>query len=384
MIAYKLAARFIDVHSRKQSMFTIDAQQGQARTGTLTVKSGKTITTPFFMPVCTKGTVKMLTSKDLLATSTQAIISNAFILSIRPGLDVIKKFGGIHEFIDWPGISFTDSGGFQMLQPNFLLGVGKRGIHFRNPFDKNKMVFTPEACAVIQEAIGSDVAMILDDVVHYGQEYDRMALAIMRTQAWTKRFLITHTREKQLVFGINQGGTFADLRRKSSQLLAELDIDGYAIGGLGIGESREQMLDMIDVSIEELDPKKPRYLMGVGSPLDIIESVAHGIDIFDSRFPTMNARHGRIFTRKGFLDIKKAKHRDSELPLDENCTCRVCATYSRAFIRHLLTTDERTGHQYTSFHNVFFIQQLMTELQQAIAQGQFDEYRQQFLVEWHQ
>jgi queuine tRNA-ribosyltransferase len=364
-------------------MYTILAQDGKARVGELTTKSGKTIRTPFFMPVCTKGTVKMITSKQLPQTGTEAVISNAFILSIRPGLDVIEKFGGLHKFMDWEGVSFTDSGGFQMIQPNFLLGISKRGIHFRNPFDKNKIVFTPEKCAHIQETLGSDVAMILDDVVPFGEEKERYAIAIERTQKWTERFLKVHSRKNQLVFGINQGGTFADLRKKSSEMLSTLDVDGYALGGLAFGEGPEKMAEMVDLSTSILPKDKPRYLMGLGSPLDFLECVALGIDMFDSRFPTMNARHGRVFTRDGYLDIKKAKWRLDENPLDKECPCYVCKTYTRAFIRHLLTTDERTGHHYVSFHNIAFVQQLLQQIQESILDKRFDSFRQAWEARWN-
>ncbi|MFC1775017.1 tRNA guanosine(34) transglycosylase Tgt [Nanoarchaeota archaeon] len=363
-------------------MFKILNQEGKARLGELTTKRGKTIKTPFFMPVCTKGTVKMLSSKDLVKTKTKAVISNAFILSLRPGLNIIQNHGGYHKMIDFEGVIFTDSGGFQMLQPNFLLGVSKRGIHFRNPFDMKKMVVTPEQIAEISEGINADVAMILDDVVHYGNDEERMKLAVERTHLWTQRFLRVHSRETQLVFGINQGGTFPELRKKSSELLATLDVDGYALGGLCIGEGQEKMNEMVNISTSILPENKPRYLMGVGSPIDILHCISLGIDIFDSRFPTMNARHGRLFTRNGFIDINKGKHKEDLSPIDPNCDCYVCKTYTRSFIRHLIKADERTAHHYESFHNIYFVQQMLEEIHEALRNNRFNSYKEEFEKRW--
>jgi queuine tRNA-ribosyltransferase len=364
-------------------MFKILAEDGRARTGEFTVPRGVTIKTPFYMPVGTKGTVKLMPMEQLHLTGTEAIISNSFILSIKPSLPVIKLHKSYHDMVKWPGVIFTDSGGFQMIRPKMLIGVTEKGVRFKNPFSGVPMLFTPEISSLIQQEIGSDVAMILDDVQNFPCTRERMAEAIERTQRWTKRFLAVHTKKDQLVFAINQGGIYPDLRKRSAELCAELPVDGFAIGGLAFGESKEERDAMTTIVMDIMPKDKLRYHMGLGTPVDIIEAIGMGTDCFDSTFPTMNARHGRFFSSKGFLDIKKGRYKEDMLPIDPECNCYTCKTFTRAFIHHLLRTNERQGEQYATIHNITWLQTLIARAREAIINKRFKEFQAEFLKNWN-
>lgn len=361
--------------------FEILATSKNARCGQLKTKHG-IVDTPAFMPVATKGSVKHLLPEELEHFGTQALISNGFVLSIKPGLDVIKKHGDIHSFMKWNNTIFTDSGGFQMLEPSFFIKKTADGIHFRSPFDGAKLFATPESIAEIQSTLGSDVAMVLDDVVHHDATREEAEIAVKHTTEWTKRFLKAHKNKNQLVFGITQGGMHKDLREKSSREINELDLDGVAIGGLCIGESLKTMHEMLRASLSQIDKNKPRYLMGVGSPLDLLEAIEQGVDIFDSAMPTRNARHNELLTSEGKIAIDKQKYADDKNPPDKNCECCVCKKYTRAYLQHLAKCGEELGERLNSHHNLHFIQKIMKDSRKAITDGRFSEYKKEFIAKY--
>lgn len=356
--------------------FEILSEDRNARCGKLRTAHG-IVETPAFMPVATKGGVKTLASEEVLALGTQAIIANAFLLYLKPGLEVISRAGSLHKFMNWNGSIFTDSGGFQMLRENFLAQMSKRGATFRSPFDGSRHLFTPEKCVEVQAALGSDVAMVLDDLPPYGSTEEATIASLQRTHDWARRSKEAHKSEKQLLFAIVQGGVFPELRRKSAEALASMDFDGYGVGGLSIGEPKAAMLQILEYTNSLLPKEKPRYLMGVGSPVEIFESIARGVDIFDSAFPTRNARHCSVYTRLGSYNITRGKYAGDFSPLEENCKCFACRSYSRAYIAHLLKVHELLGMRLITIHNLHFLQKLMQEAREAIAQGEFSKLKQE-------
>ena len=364
--------------------FTVLAQDGRARTGILKVGKRKA-ETPFFMPVATKGTVKFMSPEDLQEAGTEAVISNAMIYSFRPGDVFVKKMGGIHGFSRWNGIQFTDSGGFQAATSLFM-GIDDASIHFRNPFTKQKISLTPERCMEIQLNLDSDVAMCLDhmpDPVKHSKKV--IGDATRRTSIWAARCKKHHDllkkkqKSSQLLFGIVQGGLDKKLRKQSASDLNKLSFEGYAIGGLGMGESKKDSYAIVDYTEQFLNQKKPRYLMGIGDPPDILEAISHGIDCLDSKFPTQNARHAVIFTKQGVVKLDKGPYAEDARPLDPTCACKVCKTYSRAFLRHLWKLNEYTVYHYLSYHNLFFIQNMLKEVRKAIKGKRFAQYKKNFL-----
>ncbi len=360
-------------------MFELIAKEGEARCGKLRTKSG-VVETPFFMPVATKGTVKFLTPDDLKSLDNQAVISNAFILYLRPGLDVLKK--GIKHFMQYHGVNVTDSGGFQMYTESFLKKVTDEYVVFESPFDGTKHKVTPEKNMEIQVAIDGDVAMCLDVMPNFhGVEREEIAEAVRRTTLWAKRCKEAHDKlnTKQLLFGISQGGIHADLREQSVKELLSLDFDGYACGGLGMGEPVEERYKAVTLQRSLLSDDKVLYLMGIGSPVELIEAVALGADMFDSRFPTQNARRGTIFTSAGKLRIKRKEYEADEKPLDEHCDCFVCKTYSRAYLRHLLVQEEGSGYRLVTYHQLYYVMQLMKNIRKSIKEGTFAKLRKQIL-----
>lgn len=354
------------------------SEKGEARAGFLNVQKGKT-PTPLFLPVATKGAMKFLSLNDIHEIGVQGLISNAFILYMEPGLEVIKKAGGLENFMNWHKCQFTDSGGFQLLLPEFFLGIGNRGIRFRNPFTHAKMFFTPEQSISIQNELNSDVAMALDDVPSFGKTKEDYSISVKRTIEWAKRCKQSHNNEKQLIFCIGQGGTFMDLRKKCLQELNKMDFDGIAFGGLSIGEGSNAMLKTAKACVKVCDKKKPRYLMGLGSPADILNAIDCGVDIFDSCYPTRTARHRMAFTWEGNIYLEKQKFKADFGPLDEHCNCYVCKNHSRAFLHHLVKTKEENGWAYLSYHNVAFNQQLVNESRTAILEGDFEKFKKERL-----
>lgn len=365
-------------------MFTIKSSDSKtrARTGILNTRHGK-IKTPFFMPIATKGAFKIMKQEDLLSMNVECLISNSFILYLKPGLSVLDKFSGIHKFMNWNKGIFTDSGGFQVLSEGFLHGLDDKGAVFRNPYTNQKELLTPEKAVEIQQKIKSDVAMVLDDVPHSGIDKQEVAEATRITHHWAERCIKAHTDEKQLLFGICQGGVFKDLRAKSAAFIDRLDFDGVALGGLGIGEGRANMYKAVKFAIPKISVNKPKYLMGVGSPEDILEAVSLGVDCFDSRYPTQNARHGTLFTRFGNINIEKAIYAQDIGPIDSRCNCYVCNGFSRAYIHHITKTKEPIREYLNSIHNLTFIQNLVLDIRTSIKEGDFVKFRKEFLKDFY-
>lgn len=360
-----------------------------ARTGLLKTAAGS-VATPFFMPVATKMTVKNISPFELADMGVESIIANGYILYLKPGTKRIMEAGGIHKFMRYDGNIFTDSGGFQMLSKAFLVQVNDTGITFRDPFSERKHFLTPEGAIQVQREIGSDVAMALDHVPPVLQERVHIADAVQRTHVWAERCKKFHETaggknaygKKQLLFGITQGGIFEDLREKSAQYINSLDFDGIAIGGHCIGEPKEKMLSSIKKQVALIDKNKPRYLMGVGSPVDILESVALGIDCFDSIYPTKHARHAHVFSREGMLKIDKGRFANDFTSLDHSCTCYVCKNFTRAFLHHLSRVEDYTYTRYLSYHNVYFLTSFMKEIRSAIRNNEFFEYKKEFIKDF--
>lgn len=361
-------------------MFTIKKRDGKARAGLLKTRHG-TIRTPFFMPIATKGAAKPLSPQELVDAGTECLISNAFLFYLRPGLEVIKKHGDIHTFMQWKKALFTDSGGFQILDSTFLKKRTDEGVHFRNPFNNTLEFLRPEDIIKIEEELGADVVMTLDDVPHYGKTFKEHEEAMKRTHLWAQRCKEAHTKKnEQLLFGICQGGTFEDLRKESARFINSLDFDGVALGGLGIGEGSSLMEEMVKISVAEIDERKVRYLMGVGSPRDLVISIGLGVDCFDSRFPTLNGRHGSLFTKEGTINITNAQFKEDSNSLD--CSCPVCLQFSKSYLHHIFKTHEPIADRYGCLHNIYFIQDLMKKCREAILEGRFEIFKEEFLKEY--
>ncbi len=353
-------------------MFKIVQENSGARLGTLKTPHGE-LKTPFFMPVATKATVKTLSPWDLEDCKVKVLISNSLHLFLRPGLEILERHGGLHGFMKFRGSIFTDSGGFQMIRKGFFMGVDDEGISFRSPYDGKKYKFTPEFSKEVQMRIGSDVAMMLDYCAPYPASYEEAKKSVELTTKWAERF--PKNTKQQLSFGIVQGSTYEDLREKSARELAAMDFDGYGIGGLSIGEPKEVMHRMIDVVNTILPKEKPRYLMGVGSPLEVINAVMQGVDIFDSVFPTRNGRHGTAITSEGMLNLRKSEFRTDIRSIDPNCECRTCQNFTRAYLHHLIREREILGMHLLSLHNVCFMIQFMNRVREEIAQGNIERFR---------
>ncbi|MCK9595626.1 tRNA guanosine(34) transglycosylase Tgt [Candidatus Pacearchaeota archaeon] len=350
-----------------------------ARIGILKTKKG-TAETPFFMPVATRGVTKGLTSEELGDMKAQAVISNALILYLRHGSEIIKEFGGIGNFMNHKGLNFTDSGGFQMYSKSIYIKSNNEGVFFRNPINGEKLFITPEKDMEIQSDINSDVAMCLDSMPMYSHSKEQIAEAVEKTSMWAKRCKIHHDKlhkekeKKQLLFGIIQGGIFPDLREKSAKDLLELNFDGYSIGGFGLGETIDEEFKIVKQIKEMLPENKPVYLMGIGTPVEILKGIALGVDIFDSRMPTQNARHGTLFTSEGNIKITNEKYKLDKSPIDENCNCFVCKNYSKAFIRYQLINDETTGKRLATYHNLYFLTKLIEKAKEKIKEGTLKEF----------
>ncbi len=360
-------------------------EKTKARVGILQTKSGK-IETPFFMPVATKASVKHISSQELEEINAKAVISNAFILFLRPGIDMIKKAGGISKFMNYNGKIFTDSGGFQMYSKELYLKSKENEVVFRNPFSGEKIFITPEKDMEIQLALNADVAMCLDSMPLLSDSKESIAEACRKTALWAKKCKIHHDKlqrgikekDKQLLFGIVQGGIHGDLRKRSALEILKINFDGYAIGGLALGEPKETEMKMIDIVKKILPEEKPVYLMGAGNPVELLEAVSRGMDMFDSRFPTQSARRGTLFTSKGRLSLKSARYKNDLAPIDKKCKCFACKNYSRAYVRYLLSQEEGFGYRLASYHNLYFLQKLMDNARRAIKKGKFKEFLKSF------
>ncbi len=343
-------------------IFEILSKSGKARYGILKTPHGN-VETPIFMPVATKGTIKTVPSRDFPDLGITMIISNSLHLFLRPGLEIIKSHGDIHGFIGFSGPIFTDSGGFQITNEDFLFSIKDEGIVFKAPYDGKKILLTPKMSADIQNDLGTDIAMALDYCIPYGRSKRKVEKAVELTYRWSKEF---YSEREGIGFGIVQGGIFKDLREKSASQITSIDFPGFAVGGLSIGEPKETMYDVLAYTLDLLPENKPRYFMGLGSPLDILKGVIMGIDIFDSVFPTRNARHGLAFTSEGPLDLRKSVFRDDMRPVDEKCDCYTCKNYSRAYIYHLLREKEILGLYLLTLHNIRFMIKFMEKIRLSI------------------
>ncbi|MBM4364836.1 MAG: tRNA guanosine(34) transglycosylase Tgt [Deltaproteobacteria bacterium] len=349
--------------------FALLASSGAARRGRVRLAHG-TVETPAFMPVGTQATVKALTAEDLLGAGAQIVLANTYHLWVRPGHERIRALGGLHRFMDWERPILTDSGGFQVYSLKEFRKISEEGVKFRSTLDGQWRMLTPEVAIEVQEAFGVDVAMAFDECIEWPADRDRVAFSTERTTRWLRRCLdARRARESTAVFGIVQGGTHDDLRAAHAEELAAMDLDGYAVGGLSVGEPRDQLLAMAALAASRLPRHKIRYLMGVGYPVDLVDGVLAGIDLFDCVIPTRSARFGVAFTSTGKVTIKHARHRDDPRPLDPECPCYACRRVGRAYLRHLFTCNEILAPRLLTLHNVTFYQRLMGRIRDAIEQG---------------
>ncbi|MFO1275053.1 MAG: tRNA guanosine(34) transglycosylase Tgt [Sphaerotilus natans] len=368
--------------------FDLLATEGHARRGRLTLNHG-VIQTPIFMPVGTYGTVKGVMPRDLEAMGAQIILGNTFHLWMRPGLDVMKQFGGLHKFENWNKPILTDSGGFQVWSLGDMRKISEEGVKFASPVNGDRLFMTPEVSMQIQTVLNSDIVMQFDECTPYWQgakgsghiTSEREARSSMElSMRWAKRSKAEFERlgNPNALFGIVQGGMFENLREESLAGLVEMDFPGYAIGGVSVGEPKDEMLRIMNHTPHRLPAHKPRYLMGVGTPEDLVDGVAAGVDMFDCVMPTRNARNGHLFTRFGDLKIRNARHRSDERPIDETCGCHTCQNFSRAYLHHLDRCGEMLGPMLTSIHNLHYYLNLMQEVRDALDAGRFEAFRAQF------
>jgi queuine tRNA-ribosyltransferase len=361
-------------------------KESKARLGKLSTARGE-INTPCFMPVGTQGTVKTLSVQDLNDCGAEIVLSNAYHLFLRPGMKVIKKAGGLHSFMGWNKPILTDSGGYQIFSLALLRKVSEKGVEFQSHIDGFRHLLTPEDVVQIQKDLGSDITMPLDDCVHYPCEKDYARIALERTIDWAKRSKNTHsgtsTVERGLLFGIVQGATYEDLRKECSFRLIEIGFDGYALGGLSVGEPKNLMYNMTSIVLDLLPVEKPRYMMGVGLPEDIIEAVDLGIDMFDCVAPTRYGRNGTAFTRTGKMTVRNASYTEDLRPLDKACACYTCKNFTRAYLRHLFNTGEILGLRLVSLHNVYFYLDMMRQIRRAIEEDRFSGFKKEFLSKYN-
>lgn len=351
--------------------FKVTRRIGRARIGVLYTPHGQ-IETPVFMPVGTQGTIKACSPDDVWAQGVRIILSNAYHLFLRPGVDVIQKAGGLHSFMKWPGAILTDSGGFQIFSLGRMVSVTDEGAVFRSHIDGSLVRFTPEDAIQAQKAIGSDICMCLDQCTTYPISEQEAKEAARRTVFWARRAKMVPLGDGQALFGIVQGSTYPELRRECALSVCDLDFSGYAIGGLSVGEAKDTFYEMVSLTASLLPEEKPRYLMGVGHPLDLVKGVSLGVDMFDCVLPTRNARHGRAFTFEGALNLRNASYREDFRPLEEGCDCYACRSYSRSYIRHLLVANESFAWTLLSLHNIRFFQRLMAKIKENLISGTLD------------
>ncbi|MFO8069280.1 MAG: tRNA guanosine(34) transglycosylase Tgt [Alkalibacterium sp.] len=353
-----------------------------ARLGTITTPHG-TFETPMFMPVGTLATVKTIAPEELEEMGAGIILSNTYHLWLRPGADIIEEAGGLHKFMNWDKGILTDSGGFQVFSLSDLRDIKEEGVHFRSHLDGSKLFLSPEKAINVQNQLGPDIMMSFDECPAYDESYDYVKKSVERTSRWAERGLKAHQKpDTQGLFGIVQGAGFEDLRRQSVKDLTSLDFAGYSIGGLSVGEPKSEMYRVLDFTTPLLPENKPRYLMGVGTPDALIEGVMRGVDIFDCVLPTRIARNGTTMTSKGRLVLKNAAFARDFRPLDEKCDCYTCRNYSRAYLRHLIKSNETFGLRLTSYHNLYFLINLMKNVRQAIREDNLLEFKENFFEEY--
>ncbi|MGH3085737.1 MAG: tRNA guanosine(34) transglycosylase Tgt [Rubrobacteraceae bacterium] len=353
------------------------ARSGEARAGTLHTPHGS-VPTPTFMPVGTKGTVKGLTPRDLKTIGAGVVLGNTYHLYFRPGVEVAREAGGLHSFSGWDGPMLTDSGGFQVFSLAKTRRIDEKGVEFASVYDGSIHAFTPELTTKIQQDLGADIAMVLDECPPPNASREYHEESLRRTARWAERCKEAHAKRDQVLFGIVQGGLFPDLREESLKLTTEIDFPGYAVGGLSVGESREEMLEMLSLVAPNLPEDKPRYFMGIGDPAGILEVIRLGVDMFDCVLPTRLARHGSVLTNGGRLNLKNARFRRDFGPLDPGCGCEACSGYSRAYLAHLVREDELLGHRLLTYHNVQFVTGLCREARKHIRAGDFEDWMEDF------
>ena len=350
----------------------------KARRGKLHTNYG-TYDTPMFMPVGTLANVKTLMPEEIKAMNAGVILSNTYHLWLRPGEDIIDHAGGLHKFMNYDGPILTDSGGFQVFSLAKPKDITEEGVNFKSHIDGKKLFLTPELSIQIQNKLDSDIAMSFDECIPFPASYGYAKASTERTLRWAKRGLATHSNPNQSLFGIVQGGEYTDLREWSAKETSKLPFDGFSIGGTSVGEDKDTMYKMIDDGIRYLPEDKPRYLMGVGDPIDILEGVSRGIDMFDCVLPTRLARHGNAFTRNGKINIKNNKYKEDFQPIDESCDCYTCKNFTRAYVRHLITANETNGGRLLSIHNIRFLIKMTEEIRTSIENGNFQEYKKEFI-----
>lgn len=353
-----------------------------ARAGLLHTPHG-TFQTPMFMPVGTQATVKTLTPEELHAMGAQIILSNTYHLFLRPGTPLIKEAGELHKFMNWDGGILTDSGGFQVFSLGAMRKIKEEGVYFRSHIDGSLQFLSPEVATKAQEDLGSDIAMAFDECIPYPAEYDYAKKSTERTTRWAERCIKAHTRDDRGMFGIVQGGMYKDLRKKSAEEISSLPFDGMAIGGLSVGEPHDMMYDILEYTTEWLPKGKARYLMGVGTPDCLVEGVARGIDMFDCVFPTRVARNGMAMVHTGRMNIKNKQYERDFTPLEEGCGCYTCTHFTRAYIRHLYKAEETLALRLLTIHNLYFLLQFMRDMRQAIIDGNFTSFRENFWAGWN-
>jgi len=363
--------------SRDDKFFKIVAQDSETRTGIVHTPHGD-FRTPAFMPVGTQGAVKGLTPRDLEGLGAEIILSNAYHLFVRPGTEIIGEAGGLHRFMGWRGPILTDSGGYQVFSLSRLRKISEEGVRFQSFFDGREIFLTPERAIEIQEALGSDIAMIFDECPPYTRDRKRIKESLDLTVKWAKRAKARHRLEGQALFGIVQGGTFEDLRLESLEKMIEMNFDGYALGGLFVGESKEETYKILDEVCPRMPSERPRYLMGAGTPLELLEAVSRGVDLFDCVNPTRYGRNGSAFTSKGLVVIRNGKYNHDFRPINETCACYTCQNFSRSYLRHLFNCEEMLGPQLVSLHNVFFFLDLMNRIRAEIESGTFSSFKRNF------
>jgi queuine tRNA-ribosyltransferase len=358
--------------------FRVTHAGGLARCGIMSTAHGD-VETPAFMPVGTQGAVKGVTHRDLEATGAQILLCNTYHLYLRPGADLIARRGGLHRFIGWPKPILTDSGGYQVFSLADRRTISEEGATFQSHLDGSRHLLTPEKAAEIQANLGSDISMVLDECLAHPSDEAAARASMERTLRWAargrERFLAPRTNPDQAQFGIVQGSVFPDLRAESAQQTVEMAFEGYAIGGLSVGEPSEVMYEMVATAAQHLPADRPRYLMGAGTPADLVEAVARGVDLFDCVLPTRNARNGQLFTSQGRLNIKNARYAEDDRPPDPACACYTCRTYSRAYLRHLFTTGEINASTLNTLHNLHFYLDTMRRIRESVMFGRFESFR---------
>lgn len=340
------------------------------------------INTPVFMPVGTQATVKTMTPEELKEVNAQIILSNTYHLYLRPGHELVREAGGLHKFMNWDRPILTDSGGFQVFSLGDLRKIKEEGVEFRSHIDGSKHLFTPESVMAVENALGADIIMAFDECTPYPATYEYAKNSLERTSRWLERCKNAHKREDQALFGIIQGSTYKELREQSAKEITAIDLPGYGIGGLSVGEPNEKMYEMLDYTTVLMPRNKPRYLMGVGAPDNLLEGVMRGVDMFDCVLPTRIARNGTVFTHTGKLVIRNAEYAHDFRPMEEGCTCYACRNYSRAYIRHLIKANEILGIRLTTIHNIHFLTNLMENMRQAILEDRFVPFKRDFFEKY--